>query len=226
MKMKQIIFILGIFIFLVMLLCGCNDKEDEINRLVQEYRESKLSMYEKENAMYDDYEVDVAFLGDSLTDGYDLKKHYPDFLVVNRGIGGDTTFGLEERIDVSLYDLKPKIAVMLIGANNMDTMFENYEELLKGFKENVPNTKIVLLSLTSMSGEWGRKNQLASYNNVKIKLLAKEYGFEYIDLYSSLFNIEAGEIYAEYTTDGGHLTELGYEVLTQQITPVIEKLLN
>ena len=77
-----------------------------------------------------------------------------------------------------------------------------------------------------MSGEWGRKNQLASYNNVKIKLLAKEYGFEYIDLYSALFNIEAGEIYAEYTTDGGHLTELGYEVLTQQITPVIEKLLN
>ena len=226
MKMKQIIFILGIFIFLVMLLCGCNDKEDEINRLVQEYRESKLSMYEKENAMYDDYEVDVAFLGDSLTDGYDLKKHYPDFLVVNRGIGGDTTFGLEERIDASLYDLKPKIAVMLIGANNMDTMFENYEELLKGFKENVPNTKIVLLSLTSMSGEWGRKNQLAAYNNVKIKLLAKEYGFEYIDLYSSLFNIESGEIYAEYTTDGGHLTELGYEVLTQQITPVIEKLLN
>lgn len=226
MKMKQIISILCIFLFLVMLLCGCNDKEDEINRLVQEYRESKLSMYEKENAMYDDYEVDVAFLGDSLTDGYDLKKHYPDFLVVNRGIGGDTTFGLEERIDVSLYDLKPKIAVMLIGANNMDTMFENYEELLKGFKENVPNTKIVLLSLTSMSGEWGRKNQLAAYNNVKIKLLAKEYGFEYIDLYSSLFNIEAGEIYAEYTTDGGHLTELGYEVLTQQITPVIEKLLN
>lgn len=226
MKMKQIISILSIFVFLVMLLCGCNDKEDEINRLVQEYRESKLSMYEKENAMYDDYEVDVAFLGDSLTDGYDLKKHYPDFLVVNRGIGGDTTFGLEERIDVSLYDLKPKIAVMLIGANNMDTMFENYEELLKGFKENVPNTKIVLLSLTSMSGEWGRKNQLASYNNVKIKLLAKEYGFEYIDLYSSLFNIESGEIYAEYTTDGGHLTELGYEVLTQQITPVIEKLLN
>ena len=223
MKMKQIISILSI---LVMLLCGCNDKEDEINRLVQEYRESKLSMYEKENAMYDDYEVDVAFLGDSLTDGYDLKKHYPDFLVVNRGIGGDTTFGLEERIDVSLYDLKPKIAVMLIGANNMDTMFENYEELLKGFKENVPNTKIVLLSLTSMSGEWGRKNQLASYNNVKIKLLAEEYGFEYIDLYSALFNIEAGEIYDEYTTDGGHLTELGYEVLTQQITPVIEKLLN
>ena len=226
MKMKQIISILSIFVFLVMLLCGCNDKEDEINRLVQEYRESKLSVYEKENAMYDDYEVDVAFLGDSLTDGYDLKKHYPDFLVVNRGIGGDTTFGLEERIDVSLYDLKPKIAVMLIGANNMDTMFENYEELLKGFKENVPNTKIVLLSLTSMSGEWGRKNQLASYNNVKIKLLAEEYGFEYIDLYSALFNIEAGEIYAEYTTDGGHLTELGYEVLTQQITPVIEKLLN
>ena len=34
-------------------------------------------------------------------------------------------------------------------------------------------------------------------------------------------NIETGEIYPEYTTDGGHLTAKGYEVLTAKITPVV-----
>ena len=34
-------------------------------------------------------------------------------------------------------------------------------------------------------------------------------------------NLETGEIYAEYTTDGGHLTAKGYEVLTREITPKI-----
>jgi lysophospholipase L1-like esterase len=124
---------------------------------------------------------------------------------------------------VSVYDLKPKVAVMLIGANNTETMFDNYERILQGLQQHLPKTKIILLSLTSMSGEWGKKNHLAAYNNVKIKLLAEKYSFAFVDLYAALFNLETGEIRAEYTTDGGHLTSLGYEVLTAQITPPIEK---
>ncbi|MBR3862327.1 MAG: hypothetical protein IKM42_01570, partial [Clostridia bacterium] len=145
-------------------------EKEQLLKAVQEYYDTKIAMYIDENEKYDDYEVDVAFLGDSLTDGYNLEKYYPQYLVLNRGIGGETTFGLEKRLKVSVYDLKPKVAVMLIGANNFDTMFDNYENILKGFKENLPNTKIVLLSLTSMSQEWGKNNQKAAYNNVKIKL--------------------------------------------------------
>lgn len=200
-------------------------EEEEMMRLLEEYYAEKVALYETENESYEDYEVDVAFLGDSLTDGYDLKEYYPQYLTLNRGIGGDTTFGLEKRLQVSVYDLKPKVAVMLIGANNFDTMFENYEDILNGLKENLPNTKVVLLSLTSMSGEWGKNNQKAAYNNVKIKLFAEKYGYEFVDLYSPLLNLETGEIYAEYTTDGGHLTPKGYRVLTDTITPVLEKLL-
>ena len=180
----------------------------------------------EENEEYKNKDVDVVFLGDSLTDGYDVKRFYPEYVVLNRGISGDTSVWLEERLDVSLYEVQPKVAVMLIGANNMDKMLENYESILKSFKENAPNTKIVLLSLTSMSGEWGKKNQLAAYNNVQIKMYAEIYGYEYVDLYSALLNLETGEIYDEYTTDGGHLTEKGYEVLTAQIKPAIQKQLD
>ena len=35
-------------------------------------------------------------------------------------------------------------------------------------------------------------------------------------------DVETGEIFDEYTTDGGHLTSLGYEVLTEQITPAVQ----
>jgi lysophospholipase L1-like esterase len=200
-------------------------KEAQFSEAAKEYYDKKIAMYEIENENYEDYEVDVAFLGDSLTDGYDLKKYYPQYLALNRGIGGDTTFGLEKRLKISVYDLKPKVAVILIGANNFDTMFDNYENILKGLKENLPETKIVLLSLTSMSGNWGKNNQKAAYNNVKIKLLAEKYGYAFVDLYTPLFNLETGEIYAEYTTDGGHLTPAGYEVFTNAVTPVLKRLL-
>ena len=142
------------------------EKKAEHERLVAEYREMKREKYREENEKYADYEVDVAFLGDSLTDGYDLEKYYPQYLVANRGIGGERTHGLEERLAVSVYDLKPKVAVMLIGGNNLDTMLENYESILRGLKENLPGTKVILVSLTAMGGDFADKNKTVAYNNV------------------------------------------------------------
>ena len=200
-------------------------KKEEWAAFVETYRSEKIKTYRQENERYAPGEVEVAFIGDSLTDGYDLDLYYPDLVTSNRGIGGDTTFDLEKRLQVSLYDLQPKVVVMLIGANNFKTMFENYEDILIGIKENIPNSKVVLLSLTSMSGEWGKNNHLAAFNNVKIKVLAEKYGYEFVDLYTPLLNLETNEIYPEYTTDGGHLTHEGYVVLTAQIRPVIDRLL-
>ena len=201
------------------------EKQQAQQKLVAQYRADKMAKYQAENDKYGDYEVDVAFLGDSLTDGYDVENYYPQFLVVNRGIGGDTTFDLENRLQVSVYDLKPKVAVLLIGGNNPETMFENYEQILLGFQENIPDTKIVLVSLISMSQEWGKKNHLAAFNNVKIKMLAEKYGYDYVDLYSPLLNPRTDEMYEAYSTDGAHQTPEGYGVFTAQITPVLERLL-
>lgn len=200
-------------------------REEELIQALADYYDAKVEQYAEENRTITAGEVEVAFIGDSLTDGYDLKLYYPDLVTLNRGIGGDTTFGVEKRLEVSLYEVQPRVAVMLIGANNLSTMFENYEDILISMKQNLPNSEIVLVSLTSMGGNWGRNNNLAAFNNVKIRALAEKYGFEFVDVYTPLLNMETDEIYEEYTTDGGHLTPLGYEVLTGEIRPVLDRLL-
>ena len=47
-------------------------EERELKALVEKYYAEKLEKYSAENNKYLDYEIDVAFLGDSLTDGYDV----------------------------------------------------------------------------------------------------------------------------------------------------------
>lgn len=212
-------------IFTGLYITNNRNKNDEWEEFIKAYRQSKIESYIAENSLYDDYEVDVAFLGDSLTDGYDVKMYYSQYTVVNRGIGGDTTFDLENRIEVSAYDLKPKVAVMLIGANNFKTMFDNYENLVAGLKTNLPDTEIVLLSLTAMSKEWGKNNETACFNNIKIRAVAERYDCTFVDLYTPLFNYDTNGIYDEYTTDGGHLTPRGYEVITSILTPILDTLL-
>lgn len=193
---------------------------------VQAYRAAKMAQYEKENARYADYEVEVAFLGDSLTDFCDLELYYPQFITVNRGIGGDTTYDLQRRLQVSVYDLKPQVAVMLIGANNPDTMLDNYEDILIGLREHLPDTKVVLASMTAMGGpHWGALNDRARANNVEIARLAGKYGFTYVDLFSPMFDTSIGEVREGYTTDGGHFSHEGYLAVAERITPVLENLL-
>lgn len=228
---KKIMLILGILLGITTV-CGAlyyffvarpaMEEKEAQKQLIAQYYTDKLALYQQENEAYADYEVDVAFLGDSLTDGCDLSKYYPQYKTANRGIGGETTIGLQKRMQVSAYDLRPKVVVMLIGGNNLDTMFDNYEELLIGLQTNLPRTKVILVSLTSMGNQWAHKNSLAAYQNVKIKLLAEKYGFAFVDVFSPLLDAQTNEIRAEYTVEGVHLNDAGYWVLQAAITPAID----
>ena len=201
-------------------------KKLEQEKLVNEYIKGKLQLYEEENNKYNQFDVDVVFLGDSLTDGCDLSKYYPEYITLNRGIGGDTTKRLEERLEVSVFAVQPKVVVMLIGGNNLNDMFDNYETIVIKLKENLPNTKIVLVSLTAMGKDWKHKNEIAIKNNVRISEIAEKHTCYFIDVFSELYDSKTSEIYSDYTIDGAHLTDKGYVVLTNKIKETLNILLN
>ncbi len=192
-------------------------EEREFQRLVSEYRAAKLARYAEENAALLPGEDHVVFLGDSLTDGCALERYYPEYKTLNRGIGGDKTSDLVDRLKVSAYDAHPAAVVLLIGGNNLGTMFDDYEEILKGLQGALPEAKVVVVSLTAMGGRFAQKNALVCLNNVKIKLLAEKYGYLYVDAFTPLFDPEINEIKPEYTSDGAHLTDAGYKVLTAEV---------
>ena len=119
----------------------------------------------------------------------------------------------------------PKIVSLLIGANNFDTMLENYENIVTKIRINLPSTKLVLCSLTSMSGNWGRNNKKAKNNNIEIKKIAERNGCTFADLYSPLLDPETNELKEEYSLDGGHLKSAGYQVVTNTLMPIFQSLL-
>ena len=123
-----ILAILSAFVYIFTVYLPQKQAEQEFATAMENYYNAKVEAFATENKSILPGETEVAFIGDSLTDGYDLSIYYPDLITLNRGIGGDTTFGVEKRLEVSLYDVQPKVVVMLIGANNLGTMFDNYED--------------------------------------------------------------------------------------------------
>lgn len=81
------------------------------------YYDFKVCQFEKMN---DEEEKNgIVFLGDSITDFCDPDTYYPGLNAVNRGIAGDMTVGVLRRMEASVFALEPRLAVLLIGVNDL-----------------------------------------------------------------------------------------------------------
>jgi len=61
----------------------------------------------------------VVFMGDSITDFWNLAQYFPGKPYVNRGIGGQTTPQMLVRMYPDVVDLKPAAMVLLAGTNDI-----------------------------------------------------------------------------------------------------------
>ncbi|HVA01936.1 MAG TPA: GDSL-type esterase/lipase family protein [Terriglobia bacterium] len=100
----------------------------------------------------------VVFLGDSITEGWDLAKFFPGKPYVNRGIGGQTTPQMLVRMFPDVIDLKPAAVILLAGTN--DIAGNTGPETAKMVEENLMaiaelaemhKVKVILCSLTPVS---------------------------------------------------------------------------
>ncbi len=161
-------------------------------------------------------EVDLLFLGDSLVERYDLASYFPGCRSVNRGIDGDTVYGVLHRIEPSLNIPEVKNLFLLIGVNDTEDASVNYPRLLKAIKRCYPQSNIVALSLLPTRGLYSRINDQALELNKTIYASAKSIGVIYADVRYALED-EKGELEEAYTVDDIHLTPMEYERLTKAI---------
>ncbi|MDP9697645.1 hypothetical protein J2T16_000542 [Paenibacillus intestini] len=62
----------------------------------------------------------ISFIGDSITEGFPIHEMYSgEMPVYNRGVGGDTTSELLQKLRETVYELEPSIVVLLIGVNDL-----------------------------------------------------------------------------------------------------------
>lgn len=173
------------------------------------------------------------FLGDSITDFYDLDKYYPDLPVVNSGISGNTTDDILNNMKKRAYQYNPSKVFLLIGTNDLtrdksnDEIVEGVEKIIEGIKENRPKAEIYLESIYPVNYSLSpkmvnvRKNDDIKEINKKIKKYCKDNKITYIDMYD-LLKDDDDNFDSIYTNDGLHPNDEGYEVITKEIKKYID----
>jgi len=171
----------------------------------------------------------IVFLGDSLTEWFDLESYFPDQHIINMGIAGDTSDGILYRLD-RVIRIQPAKLFLMIGINDIfqgfpvQEIFNNQLNILESLKIECPNSCIFVQSLLpvneSILGANGI-NQKVNRLNQLLKDYCREAKLEYISL-SEHFSARDG-LNPEYTYDGAHLTGMAYEVWAKLITDYIKK---
>jgi hypothetical protein len=156
----------------------------------------------------------IVFLGDSLIERCEWRELMQNQKIVNRGISGDTTSGVLDRLS-EITSRKPEAIFIMIGINdisNKDTKntVKNYRNMLSEIKRTSLNTKIYIQSVLPVNNTKypNINNQEVIALNDELKLLAKEENVVYIDLYPS-FTVN-DQLDEKYTLDGIHLNGAGY----------------
>lgn len=162
---------------------------------------------------------EICFLGDSITDGCNWTELTGNLKVTNRGISGDTTQGVLDRID-EVTAGKPAKIFLMIGTNDLawggKTVPETRDkigEIIDTVKKQSPSTTIYLESILPVID--GRVDKFMNKNieqiNPELEKLAAKKKVTWINL-APLFKEETGQLRKEFTEDGLHLNGKAYAV--------------
>jgi hypothetical protein len=152
---------------------------------------------------------DVVFLGDSLTNGGRWSEAFIDKKVANRGIGGDTSQGMLNRVD-KVIELNPEVVYLLLGINDIihnkksAYIFERYKNIITKLTNN--NIKVIVQS-TLLTAK-PKLNKEVALLNKKLLAYTKQLNLPYIDLNKEL--APSGILTDDITRDGIHLRAEAY----------------
>jgi lysophospholipase L1-like esterase len=163
---------------------------------------------------------DIVFLGNSITFWGDWNELLNSKHVKNRGIPGDVTYGVLDRLD-EVVNGQPAKVFVLIGINDIarnipdSVILRNYRRIIQRIKKGSPRTKIFFQTILPVNSSFNKLKAHYKTDHIKninegLKKLAGEEDIGLIDLYAAFADAE-DKLPKELTFDGVHLTKKGYD---------------
>lgn len=174
----------------------------------------------------------IIMVGDSLIHffpSYILKEEFPNLEILNRGIGGDTTYLLKERLLDNVLNLKPEIILLQIGGNDLiqgkclSYIENNYNQMIQIIRNALPNTKILILSIPP-TGIPELNSIVPVLNLYLLQFTKNDRNIEFIDVWGEMRDVDKPTIKIDFSRENDkiHFNEKGYKVWAKLLKPYLK----
>jgi lysophospholipase L1-like esterase len=189
-------------------------------------------------------DVDVLFLGDSITDAWGgeghgggngaaiFKERFVPMKAANFGIGGDQTQHVLWRLQNGELDgIKPKVAMLMIGTNNMggntaEQIAEGVTAIVKEIQKRSPTTKVLLLGIFPRAEKADNpvREKIKQCNSIFAKLDDGGKTVKYLDIGGKFLEPD-GSLSKDIMPDFLHLSAEGYKRWADAVEGPIKELM-
>lgn len=174
----------------------------------------------------------------------ELMLNFPgEYEIVNKGINGHTTKDLLNRLQEDVIDLKPDVVTILAGVNDVNQLVQGTERgvcseesfsalsgIVETIKEELPETKIILMEPFALSGSITEKVNYDTFmeelgkRGENTKRISEGYNVLFIPL-QKLFDDVIKVMPENYwLLDGVHPTSAGHEIIKREWIKVFNSL--
>ncbi|MDE6276011.1 MAG: hypothetical protein K2M75_05670 [Clostridia bacterium] len=233
MKTRRIIIIVATLLVMSILtvtMIGCKNASSTEYDVIKQTKKDNYSLLNENYAQHNQ----TVLIGDSIIEIYNTELFDGSLStkIYNRGISGDTSDKLLERLEDNALNIAPQNLVVLVGTNDLsrkisaDVICDNISKVIDKSKDAHVG-EIIICSLLPVNKSINnkmvgtRKNSNIKTINSKLKTACEKKQVTFVDLYT-LLEDKDGNFDKQYTYDGLHPNTKGYIIITQ----AIEKTLN
>jgi lysophospholipase L1-like esterase len=171
--------------------------------------------YKHRKSLFDEsayVDVDIVFVGDSITEHAEWHELITDKRIANRGISGDRTTGVMNRLDSVIATSADK-AFLMLGVNDLlagdrvDAVLSRYYGIVEQLKD--AGMEVIIQSTLYGGPRYPELNEKIEMLNINLKRYAyQKDGVSYVDLNALL--APSRELKREFSEDEIHLNSSGY----------------
>lgn len=227
---KSKFFVLSIFfniVFVISLCCFIYSNNGRAFIKENFFKIEKTNYHhEQRQTLFKELEIkdtDIVMLGDSLTQRCEWSELFNNTNIKNRGIDGDKTQDVLDRLDCIIKGKPSKIFIM-VGINDIfnnvseKEILNNYEKILDTIKNNSNDSEIYVESILPVRDT--KTNNTVDEINSKLKKMCESKDIVFINMHNK-YEQSNGFLNEEISEDGTHLKSNGYKIWKESIEKYI-----
>lgn len=172
---------------------------------------------------------DIVFIGNSITNLHNWNEAFGGARILNRGISGETTAGLETRLPAYI-DGQPKKIFLMLGTNDFEPsvnktpaqVARTMRAVIRRIVETCPATELYVQSILTSTYKTRTLAGIEATNTLLKNFIDSlaDSRVTYLDIHSLLSGI-AGPADRSLSYDGLHLTAKAYSIWCHALEPYI-----
>ena len=202
--------------------------------------------FEAANARIAQGDVELLFLGDSITQGWESEgkdvwsEFYGKRKALNLGFSGDRTqhvlwrlehHGLEALARPAAGKASPKLVVLMIGTNNSNGKDNTAQEIADGIgaiveslRARLPQARVLILAIFPRGARPDAQREKNAQASALVARIADGKQVHYLDI-GPKFLSDDGTLGTDLMPDLLHLSPMGYGIWAESIEPLVAELL-